>query len=43
MQAEDLYDRCLSLPGEISKLSLYFLHQTGLDHGCWILKTISND
>ena len=25
--ALDLYDRCMSLPGEISHLFMYFLHQ----------------
>ena len=30
--ALDLYNQCLSLLGEISQLSLYFLHQTCLDH-----------
>jgi hypothetical protein len=38
--ALDLYDQCLSLPGEISRLSLYFLQQTCLAHGCWTLNQL---
>ena len=35
--ALDLYEQCMSLPGEISQLAMYVLHQTCLDHGCWAL------
>ena len=38
--ALDLYDQCLSLPGEISQLSPYFLQQACLAHGCWILNQL---
>ena len=30
-----LYDQCMSLLGEISQLSMYFLHRTCLDQGCY--------
>ena len=36
----DLYDQCMCLPGEISQLAMYFLHQTCLDHGCWTLNQL---
>ena len=38
--ALDLYNQCMSLPGEISQLARYFLHQTCLDHGCWTLNLL---
>ena len=38
--ALDLYDQCMCLPGEISQLARYFLHQTCLDHGCWTLNQL---
>ena len=36
----DLYDQCMCLPGEISQLAMYCLHQTCLDHGCWTLNQL---
>ena len=36
----DLYDQCLSLPGEISQLSLYFLRQACPCQGCWTLNQL---
>ena len=36
----DLYDQCLSLPGEISRLCSYFLHQTCISRGCWTLNQL---
>ena len=36
----DLYDQCLSLPGEISQLCSYFLHQTCISRGCWTLNQL---
>ena len=38
--ALDLYDQCMSLPGETSQLARYFSHQTCLDHGCWTLNQL---
>ena len=38
--ALDLYDQFMSLPGDISQLSMYFLHQTCLDHRCWTLNQL---
>ena len=30
----DLWDKCISLPGEISRIVTHNLHQCCLDHGC---------
>jgi hypothetical protein len=40
MNVLDMYDQCLSMPGEIFQLCSYFLHQTCLSHDCWTLNQL---
>jgi hypothetical protein len=36
----DLWDKCISLPGEISRIVTHNLHQCCLDHGCHALNQL---
>jgi hypothetical protein len=36
----DLWDKCISLPGEISRIVRHYLQQCCLDHGCYALNQL---